>query len=86
MTINAILAHDEYYGIGKEGKLPWKHSPADMKWFRDCTKGHVVIMGRKTWESIRSTNLPGRINIVVTGSSCIGSPDATYSGDINDLL
>jgi dihydrofolate reductase len=86
MTVNAILAHDEQYGIGKESKLPWPHNDADMKWFRDCTNGHVVIMGRKTWESLGSKKLPNRTNIVVTRSELQGNPDGTYFGEIRKLV
>lgn len=86
MTVNAILAHDDKFGIGKNGKLPWEHSPADMKWFRECTTGHVIIMGRKTWESIGSKKLPNRTNIVITKSHIEGEPDGKYSGDISKLL
>lgn len=52
------------YAIGKDGKLPW-HNAADMKWFKDTTMGHTVIMGRKTYESIGSP-LPGRLNLIVS--------------------
>jgi dihydrofolate reductase len=86
MTVNAILAHDEDYGIGKNGKLPWPHNDADMKWFRDCTNGHVVIMGRKTWESLGNKKLPNRTNIVVTRSELEGNPDGVYFGDIGKLI
>lgn len=86
MTINAILAHDKEYGIGKDGKLPWPHNPADMKWFRDCTNGHIVVMGRKTWESIGSKKLPNRTNIVVTRSTIQGNPDGIYYGEIDKLM
>jgi dihydrofolate reductase len=86
MTVNAILAHDNKYGIGKDGVLPWPHSSADMKWFRECTNGHIVIMGRKTWESIGSKNLPKRMNIVVTRSEIIGSPKYTWFGDMKELI
>lgn len=86
MTVNAILAHDDKFGIGKDGKLPWPHSPADMKWFRDCTNGHVVVMGRKTWESIGSKKLPNRTNIVVTRSRIEGNPDGVYYGDMSALI
>lgn len=62
-------------GIGKSGGIPWKLE-RDMKYFRDLTvkfgKGdgkNVVVMGRKTWESIPSkyTPLKGRINVVLSG-------------------
>lgn len=86
MTVNAILAHDDKHGIGKDGKLPWPHNPADMKWFRDCTNGHVVVMGRKTWESLDNKKLPNRTNIVVTNSEFVGEPDRKYSGEIDKLI
>jgi len=86
MTVNAILAHDDNCGIGKNGTMPWPHSDADMKWFRDCTLGHVVIMGRKTWESIDSKKLPGRTNIVITRSELVGTPDSIYFGEISKLI
>lgn len=55
--------------IGNEGKLPWK-LPSDLKWFKQLTDGHVVIMGRKTWDSLpkKMRPLPGRFNIVITSS------------------
>jgi dihydrofolate reductase len=86
MTVNAILAHDDKYGIGKNGGLPWPHNESDMKWFRDCTLGHVVIMGRKTWESIGSKNLPNRINIVISRSKLQGTPDSVYYGELHTLI
>ncbi len=53
--------------IGKDGVLPWR-IPDDMKRYRAITMGKVVVMGRKTWESIpeRFRPLPGRTNVVVT--------------------
>lgn len=86
MSINAILAHDDNYGIGKNGELPWPHNPADMKWFRECTNGHVVIMGRKTWESLGNKKLPNRTNIVVTRSDITGTPDGKYYGEMDKLI
>lgn len=50
--------------IGRDNKLPWK-LPGDLKYFRQMTWGKPIIMGRKTWESLRGA-LPGRTNIVVT--------------------
>jgi dihydrofolate reductase len=86
MTVNAIIAHDDKYGIGKNGGLPWPHNPADMKWFRDCTNGHVVVMGRKTWESLGNKKLPNRTNIVVTRSDLNGAPDGKYYGEMTNLI
>lgn len=62
--IGIIAAVSKNRVIGKDNRLPW-HISADLKRFRDLTTGHVVIMGRKTFESIGRA-LPNRINIVVT--------------------
>ncbi|MEK7113352.1 MAG: dihydrofolate reductase [Patescibacteria group bacterium] len=64
MIISIISAIGKNNEIGKENKLLWS-LPADMKHFRETTKGQTVIMGRKTFESIGKP-LPGRRNIVVT--------------------
>jgi dihydrofolate reductase len=50
--------------IGREGQIPW-HLPEDFRWFKRMTSGHVVLMGRKTFESLGKP-LPNRTNIVVT--------------------
>ena len=53
--------------IGRDGTIPW-HISADLKLFKAITMGKPVIMGRKTWESLPKRPLPGRVNIVVTGT------------------
>lgn len=66
--ISLIASLDEENGIGFGGKIPW-YIPEDLKWFKEKTLGHVVIMGSKTFESILEKlgkPLPGRTNIVVT--------------------
>ncbi|OGW29628.1 MAG: dihydrofolate reductase [Nitrospirae bacterium GWC2_57_13] len=64
MIISLIAAVAENSVIGRNGALPW-HIPSDLKRFNDMTRGHTVIMGRKTFESI-GRPLPGRRNIVLT--------------------
>lgn len=64
MTISIIAAMGNKRVIGIENRLPWQ-LPADMQWFRRCTMGKPIIMGRTTFESIGKP-LPGRKNIVVT--------------------
>jgi dihydrofolate reductase len=57
--------------IGRTGSLPW-HLPADLRRFRQLTTGHVVVVGRRTQESIVDRlghALPGRISVVVTSGS-----------------
>lgn len=58
-----IVATDLRGGIAKEGKIPW-HYPEDLKHFKKMTTGYIVIMGRKTYESIGHP-LPNRVNIVI---------------------
>jgi len=67
MIISLIVAVAENNVIGKNNALPW-HLPTDMKYFRDTTMGHCVIMGRKNYDSIplKYRPLDGRTNIVVT--------------------
>jgi len=62
--ISIIAAIGKNNELGKKNQLLW-NLPADMKHFRETTKGHTVIMGRKTFESIGKP-LPNRKNIVIT--------------------
>lgn len=54
-------------GIGLSGRLPW-HLARELKYFRQATSNHVVVMGRRTWESIpeKWRPLPARVNVVVS--------------------
>jgi dihydrofolate reductase len=67
MSVTLIAAVANNGAIGKDGKLPW-HLPEDLKRFRDLTTGKVVVMGRKTWESLpeKFRPLPKRTNVVIT--------------------
>jgi dihydrofolate reductase len=67
--IIGIAAVDRKGAIGKGGKLPWHYS-ADMKFFRETTTGHAVVMGRKTWRTIGKP-LKNRLNIVLSRDSNI---------------
>ena len=64
MMISLIVAVAENNVIGKDNKLPW-HLPADLKYFKQTSAGHPVIMGRGTFESLGKP-LPGRTNIIIT--------------------
>lgn len=64
IKISMIAAIGENRELGKDNKLLW-NIPEDMKRFRELTKGHVVIMGRKTYESIGHPLLH-RVNIIIT--------------------
>ena len=63
--ISAIVAVNNDWGIGYNGDL-LEHIPEDLKYFKALTSGHVVVMGRKTWDSLPKKPLPDRLNIVIT--------------------
>ncbi len=67
MRLTLVVAHDEDLVIGKDGTLPWR-IPGDLKHFKAVTMGKPVLMGRKTWQEIGCTPLPGRLNVVVSSS------------------
>ena len=62
--INIIVATSKNNQIGINNQLPW-HIPEDLKYFKEKTDGHMIVMGRKTYESI-GRPLPNRKNIVLT--------------------
>ena len=64
--IALVVAAAENNAIGKNNQLLW-HLPKDLKFFKDVTWAGVVIMGRKTYESVNKP-LPGRLNIVITSN------------------
>jgi len=94
MTFSMVVAIDAKNGIGKDGGLPW-HLPGDMKYFRELTskvnsadRQNVVIMGRKTWNSIpeRFRPLSGRINIVLTRNNDLQLPMGVLrAGNFKDV-
>ena len=70
--ISAIVAVDKDWGIGFEGQL-LEHLPPDMKYFKETTMGNVVIMGRKTWDSLPVKPLLGRSNLILSRTLQRGS-------------
>ena len=62
--IKAIAAMSENRVIGNRGDIPW-HLPEDFKWFKKTTMGDILVMGRKTYESI-GRPLPGRDTYVLS--------------------
>jgi len=65
VIISIIAAISRNGAIGLDNDIPW-HYPADMKHFRDTTRGYPFIAGRKTYESFQVRPLPGRLNIVLS--------------------
>ena len=72
------------YIIGANGRLPWR-LPEDLRFFKQLTLGHPVIMGRRTWESLKGP-LPGRENIVVTRTPGYDAPGAALAGSLQAAL
>ena len=70
--ITLLAAMDRNRVIGRDGQMPWR-LPADMRHFRRTTLGHVVVMGRRTYQSI-GRPLEGRTNIVLTRDKNFQAP------------
>lgn len=84
MTIVSIIAAvSDNNVIGANNRLPWK-LPDDMKRFKEKTMGHIVIMGRKTYESIPPPlrPLPGRTNIVITRQAGYRAPGCVVVNNV----
>jgi dihydrofolate reductase len=70
--------------IGAGGRLPW-HIPEELKHFKRLTMGHPIIMGRRTWESLKGP-LPGRENIVVTSRRDYEAPGAAVAASLEGAV
>lgn len=64
-SLHLIVAMSKDRAIGRGGRLPWR-LPPDLKRFKELTMGGTVLMGRKTWESVKA--LPGRRIIVLSNT------------------
>ncbi len=86
MEFSLIVAIGENREIGKNNDLLWR-LPNDMKFFKETTIGHTVIMGRKNWESIpeKFRPLTDRKNIVLTTNSNYQAAGAIVITDFNKL-
>lgn len=81
--INAIVAVEKNQGIGFNGSMPWPHLSGDLRWFKEKTINNVVIMGRKTWDSIGAKPLPNRVNIVISKTiECLGAEHQIVDTDL----
>ena len=81
-TFKAIAAMAENRVIGNKGQIPW-HLPEDFKWFKRTTMGQILVMGRKTYESI-GRPLPGRETIILSRSQH-EIPEARTITDLSKL-
>ena len=63
-----IVAFNHNNVIGNNNKIPW-YIPEDLKLFQKITKNHIIVMGRKTFESLPNGPLKNRINVVITNQT-----------------
>lgn len=82
LSIIAIIGKNRE--LGKDNKLLW-NIPSDLKRFKQITKGHPVIMGRKTFQSI-GYSLPDRPNIVISSNPSFLAEGATIVRSLNEAL
>ena len=87
MKVSLIVAVSQNGMIGKDNDLIW-HLPKDMKFFKDTTLSHHVIMGRKNFESIphKFRPLPNRTNIVITRQSDYKAEDSIVVNSVEESL
>ena len=87
MKVSLIVAVSQNGMIGKDNDLIW-HLPKDMKFFKDTTMGHHVIMGRKNFESIphKFRPLPNRTNIIITRQSDYKAEDSIVVNSVEEAL
>jgi len=85
MAIIGIVAVDRNLAIGKEGKLPWHYS-ADMKFFKETTTGNTVVMGRRTWLTLKGP-LKNRRNIVISRDPAFVTGDSVeVANDVQPVV
>ncbi len=84
MIVSMIAAMAKQRVIGKDNQMPW-HLPADFNWFKRCTMGKPIVMGRKTYESI-GRPLPGRRNVVISRNQELTIDGADIVASIDEAL
>lgn len=87
VKIAHVVAISQNHAIGKDNQLPW-HLSADLQHFKQLTAGGIVMMGRKTFESMGSKPLPHRTNIVVTGDETYQErfPNITVVNSLDEAM
>ena len=87
MILSIIVAAAQNNVIGKDNSLIW-HLPADMKFFKEKTKNHAVITGRKNYESIpeKFRPLPDRTNIVITRQLDYNAQGAIVVSSVDEAI
>lgn len=87
MKVSMIAAMDLDRGIGKDNDLLW-NLPADMRFFKETTQGHIVVMGRKNYDSIpeRFRPLPNRENAILTRDKSFEAPGCLVFHSLEEVF
>jgi len=85
MIISLVVAASENNAIGKDNKLLWS-LPNDLRFLKNITWAMPVAMGRKSFESMDSKPLNGRVNIVITRQKNFKAPGAVLVGSLKDAI
>ena len=81
--ISLLFAMDQNRGIGYENDLPWR-LPRDLRFFKEKTTGQIIVMGRKTLDSMNGA-LPNRTNVVLTRDKAFKADDITILHDVKEI-
>jgi len=84
LGLSIAVAVGENFAIGKNNQLLW-HMPADLKFFKQTTSGHTIVMGRKTFDSV-GRPLPNRRNIVITRDSSLKIDGVEVVNSLDEAL
>jgi dihydrofolate reductase len=84
MKLALIAAYSQNRVVGYDNKLPW-HLPEDLQYFKRCTSGKAIIMGRKTFESI-GRPLPNRTNIVISRNKQFQAQGVTVIASLEQAI
>jgi dihydrofolate reductase len=86
-VVSIVVAHASNLVIGQEGALPWR-LPSDLRRFRELTIGGVVLMGRRTFESLPAAHRPlrDRRNLVVSSNLDLDAPGAEVHTSLDTAL
>jgi dihydrofolate reductase len=82
--VSLIVAMARNRVIGRDNRLPW-HLPDELKRFKALTMGHHIVMGRRTWDSIRRL-LPGRTTVIVTRDADLRVAGAKIAHSFEEAL
>ena len=85
MNITLVVAASDNNVIGKDNQLLW-HLPKDMRFFKNTTWGLPIVMGRKTFESLGSKVLPGRLNLILSNQKNIKTNGAKLVHSLQDAV